>query len=129
LTCINCFETVPSDDILRDFLEDGQIPLCHCGGVYKPNIILFGEQLPVRAYTRAKQAARECDLMLVAGSSLEVAPAGDLPLLAHENGDRLIIVNLQPTHADKYADIVIHGDVVEILPQLAAQFVGEESGD
>lgn len=125
LTCLDCFEIVPSDAILRSFLESGQAPRCPCGGVYKPNVILFGEQLPVRALTRSKREARSCDLMLVAGSSLEVAPAGDLPIMAHEFGARLIIVNLEPTHADKLADVVIHDDVVRVLPELAAIFNGK----
>lgn len=122
LTCLNCFEVVPSEQILATFLQTRQAPRCACGGVYKPNVILFGEQLPVRALTGAKRAARECDVMLVVGSSLEVAPAGDLPILAHEHGAHLIVVNLEPTYADDIADVVIHADVVDILPQLAAPF-------
>lgn len=120
LTCLDCFEIVPSDGVLRAFIENHETPRCPCGGVYKPNVILFGEQLPVRALTRSKRAARECDLMLVVGSSLEVAPAGDLPLIARENGARFIVVNLEPTYADEFADVVIHDDVVRVLPQLAA---------
>jgi len=60
----------------------------------------------------------------VAGSSLEVAPAGDLPILAKEHGARLIIINLSPTAADRYADLRIHGDVAEILPWLVDQVLG-----
>jgi NAD-dependent deacetylase len=61
--------------------------------------------------------------MLVAGSSLEVAPAGDLPLLAQQTGARLIIVNNEVTHVDRLADVVIHADVVDVLPQLAEPFL------
>ena len=64
-------------------------------------------------------AARAADLMLVAGSSLEVAPAGELPALARANGARLILINRGPTHMDDVADIIIRGDVAEVLPQLA----------
>lgn len=122
MTCLDCFDIVPSEAILHDFLKSGEAPRCPCGGVYKPNVILFGEQLPVRALTRSKQEARECDLMLVAGSSLEVAPAGDLPILAQETGARLVIVNLEPTYADDIADVVIRDDVVRVLPELARVF-------
>ncbi|HZD10943.1 MAG TPA: NAD-dependent deacylase [Candidatus Binatia bacterium] len=124
LTCLDCFEIVPSEAILRRFLDTGEVPHCPCGGVYKPNVILFGEQLPVRALSRSKREARACDVMLVVGSSLEVAPAGDLPILAHESGARLIIVNLETTYADDIADVVIHDDVVNVLPLLAAAFKG-----
>lgn len=125
LTCLDCFEIVPSGAILQTFLDSRETPRCPCGGVFKPNVILFGEQLPVRALTRSKREARACDLMLVAGSSLEVAPAGDLPSMAHDAGASLIIVNLEPTYADEIADVVIHDDVVRVLPELAAIFNGK----
>lgn len=125
LTCLRCYDIVPSPTILQQFLESGQTPHCACGGVLKPNVILFGEQLPVRTLNRAKKEARESDLMLVAGSSLEVAPAGDLPLLARESGARLIVVNYDETHVDALADVVIHADVVDVLPRLVAPFLPE----
>lgn len=89
----------------------------------KPNVILFGEQLPVRVLNEAKKQTRLCDTMLVAGSSLEVAPAGDLPILAKELGARLIIVNYEATHIDPLADLVIRADVAELLPRLVEPFV------
>lgn len=122
MTCLRCFEIVPAAAILEEFLVTGETPHCSCGGVLKPNVILFGEQLPVRTVNRAKKELQAADVVLVAGSSLEVAPAGDLPLLALSNGARLIIVNLGPTYLDPQADIVIHADVVEVLPRLAELF-------
>jgi NAD-dependent deacetylase len=71
---------------------------------------------------KAKKQARLCDLMIVVGSSLEVVPVSELPLEAVSNGARLIIVNFDETYADQYADVVIHADVVEVLPQFAAAF-------
>lgn len=124
-TCIRCYRKVPAEPHLEAFLRDGTIPRCEqCGGVLKPDIILFGEQLPARAFLAAQQEARRADVFLVAGSSLEVAPAGDLPILAKEHGARLIIINLSPTAADRYADLRIRGDVAEILPRLADQVLG-----
>ncbi len=122
MTCLRCYDILPSAAILEEFLVTAETPHCPCGGVLKPNVILFGEQLPVRTLNQAKKEAQQADVMLVAGSSLEVAPAGDLPLMARAHGARLIVVNLEPTHVDSYADVVIHGDVVEILPRLAALF-------
>jgi NAD-dependent deacetylase len=122
-TCLNCYHLYDATPILAEFIATGAVPLCAgCGGVLKPNVILFGEQLPVKILQQAQQAARNCDLMLVIGSSLEVAPAGDLPLLAKKAGARIIIVNYEPTHLDYLADVVIHADVVDVLPQLAAAF-------
>lgn len=119
-TCIRCYEIFNAEAALADYLDTGAVPHCPaCGGVLKPNVILFGEMLPTRVMQQAKVQTRRCDLMLVAGSSLEVAPAGDLPLLAKQTGADLIIVNLDETHVDEIADVVIRADVVDVLPSLA----------
>ncbi|MDX1663443.1 MAG: NAD-dependent deacetylase [Candidatus Promineifilaceae bacterium] len=123
MTCLRCYGIVPAEEKMAAFIEDGQAPRCACGGVLKPNVILFGEQLPVRVLQQSQKQTRECDVMLVAGSSLEVAPAGDLPRLAKETGARLIIVNYDETPVDHLADVVIHADVEEVLPRLAAPFL------
>ncbi len=119
--CGQCHRSTPGRPILEKFLEDGLVPHCEaCGGVLKPNVILMGEQLPVALLHEAYAAARGCDVLLVAGSSLEVMPAAELPLEAVMHGARLIIVNLDPTYLDDRADVLIHADVAEILPQIAA---------
>lgn len=118
-TCVHCFTVYDAQPIMEKFLKDRVIPLCKkCGSVLKPNVILFGEQLPYSAFQSAQEAARRCDLMLVVGSSLEVAPASDLPLLAMRNGAKLVIINLDPTHLDSAAAVVIHADAAEVLPQI-----------
>ncbi|TVR19045.1 MAG: NAD-dependent deacylase [Anaerolineaceae bacterium] len=119
-TCIHCFAVCDGENVMRQFLSDGQVPRCpQCGsGILKPNVILFGEQLPFRELQGAQDAARDCDVMVVVGSSLEVAPADGIPLLAHRTGAKLIIVNLEPTPADRYADVVIHGRAAHILPEI-----------
>jgi NAD-dependent deacetylase len=120
-TCIECYTEYDAEPIIRKLLENGEIPRCpQCHGVLKPNVILYGEQLPVRELFAAQQAARRCDLMLVAGSSLQVAPAGDMPLLAKQHGAKLIIVNFEPTHVDRQADVLFHDNVVDVLPRIAA---------
>lgn len=125
-TCMQCLETFQSSKILNGYLENGGIPRCpNCDGVLKPNVILFGEILPMVILNRAKRLTQACDVMLVAGSSLEVAPAGDLPMLAKYSGAQVIIINYGETHLDYLADVVIHADVAEVLPQLASIFVPE----
>lgn len=116
-TCIQCFRVFEGEPILRAFLQDREVPHCSvCGGVIKPNVILFGEQLPYEPLQEARKAAKECDLMLVIGSSLEVAPASDLPLIAARSGAKVAIINLEPTAMDRYVDLVLQGDAAEILP-------------
>ncbi len=116
-TCIQCFRVYEGEPLLRAFLEDHEVPRCPtCGGVIKPNVILFGEQLPYEPLQQARKAAQNCDLMLVIGSSLEVAPASDMPLIAARSGARVAIINLEPTAMDRYVDLVLQGDAAEILP-------------
>lgn len=126
VTCLRCYSIYPSAQHLEKYMETGEVPRCpKCGGVLKPNAILYGEQLPVKTMNEVHRLVRHCDLMLVAGSSLEVAPAGDLPVLAVRSGAKLIIVNFEPTFADYLADVVINADVVDVLPELASQLVVE----
>ncbi|MCI0578435.1 MAG: NAD-dependent deacylase [Chloroflexi bacterium] len=128
VTCLRCYNVYQAGPYLSEFIDTGHVPHCEqCGGVLKPNVILFGEQLPVQVLNEAKKHSRACDVMLVAGSSLEVAPVGDLPFLAAEAGAHLIIVNYEPTHIDHLAEVVIHADVVQVLPQLAAPFLIRQS--
>jgi NAD-dependent deacetylase len=116
--CIRCYSVRDAARAFEKFVKDGEIPRCDCGGILKPNAILFGEQLPMQAFISAQLAVKEADLMFIIGSSLEVAPASDLPELALENGARIIIINQQPTHLDTQTDLVIRGDVAEILPYI-----------
>jgi NAD-dependent deacetylase len=120
MTCISCYQIMDSAPFIENFLSTGIVPRCpQCGGVLKPNVILFGEQLPIRELNAARQVAGRCDVMLVAGSSLEVAPAGDLPAQAHRHGASIILVNLEQTPIDALAKVVIRGDVATVLPQIA----------
>lgn len=124
VTCLSCFSVYPSDPHLDLFLSSGDVPHCDdCGGVLKPNLILFGEQLPVSVMNGARKLASTCDLMLVVGSSLQTSPAGDLPFLATESGARLLIINYHPTPADYLAEVVIRANVVDVLPRLVAPFL------
>ena len=118
-TCIRCYHMVPARPLMEKFVGDGIMPTCEiCGGVMKPNVVLYGEMLPVSVMYEAEQESKSCDLMLVAGSSLEVAPAADLPLIAKKNGAALIVVNKSSTIADAYAAVVLHEDVAMALPRI-----------
>ena len=123
-TCLQCNYQYDAQPFLQAFVEKGELPICpDCTGVLKPDVVLFGEMLPTREIMAAQQAAATCDLMIVVGSSLEVTPVADLPMLTRQKGARLIIVNFTDTYADAWADVVIQADVAEILPQLAAPFL------
>jgi NAD-dependent deacetylase len=125
-TCVACYSEVEAGPFIEQFLRDGVVPRCPgCGGVLKPNCILFGEQLPRLAFEQARAWCAAADLLLVAGSSLEVSPASYLPQLALAGGARLIIVNREPTYLDGRADSVLREDVLEALPALCAEALGD----
>jgi NAD-dependent deacetylase len=84
----------------------------------KPDITLFGEMLPVQTWEQAERHCQRADLMLVAGSSLEVWPAAALPQMAADHGATLIINTYSDTPLDGRADVLLRGDVAEILPEL-----------
>lgn len=78
-----------------------------CGGLLRPAVVLFGEMLPEEPFAMAFEEASRADLFIVLGSSLSVSPANQFPLIAKENGARLIIVNEEATDYDQYADKVV----------------------
>jgi NAD-dependent deacetylase len=107
---------------LQQRIDVGEIdPLCpDCGGFLKAATILFGQRVPDEVLTRARELALACDLFLVVGSSLKVNPAATLPRFALKNDVPLIIINLQPTHLDDYAEIVLNEKAGVVLPPLVA---------
>lgn len=124
LTCTRCYHQQEAVVCLSPFVEKGEIPLCpKCGSVLKPDVILFGEQLPQTAWFQAQREARQCDLMMVAGSSLEVLPVASLPMQALDRGVHLIIINNTPTYLDVRADVAILDDVAEIIPAIAERLL------
>jgi NAD-dependent deacetylase len=124
MSCTQCFKKFESKLHIKEFIEKGSIPTCpNCNGILKPDVILFGEQLPQSAWFDAQRAARQCDLMLVAGSSLEVLPVAGLPMQALDRGAHLIIVNNTPTYLNVRADVVLMQDVSTILPEIAKRAI------
>ncbi len=124
VTCSHCHETYLSDQFqkqLEDTQNPGLLPRCpKCERVLKPDITLFGESLPYDTWQDAEEHCRQADVILVAGSSLEVWPAAALPELAVDHGAHLVINNLTPTFLDRRADVLLPVDVAEALPRIAS---------
>jgi NAD-dependent deacetylase len=100
-------------------LRAGALPQCgRCGGLLRPNVVLFGEVLPAAAYARAEAACQQCDALLVVGSSLQVHPVAGLPALAVRHGGKLAIVNRDPTPCDELAEVVVRGEAGTVLPRI-----------
>lgn len=120
LTCTGCFINYPSDSFVTRYIKQYEIPRCpDCGQILKPDIILFEEQLPKLTWLEALKACRNCRFFLVAGSSLEVTPVATLPLEALSHGARLILINQLPTYLDQRAEVLLRGDVADILPLIS----------
>ena len=117
LTCLDCDHQAPAGPLLER-VRRGEIPRCACGGLFKPDVVLFDELLPRGLFWLAQRAIETCDLVLVAGTALEVAPVCELPLAALRRGARMIIVNQSPTYLDERADVVLREDVAEVLPAI-----------
>jgi NAD-dependent deacetylase len=119
VSCLECGQRYPREQIEERIKGGIKVPRCDsCGGIMKPATISFGQAMPERETRQAEAKAAACDLFLVAGSSLVVYPAAQMPLIAKESGARLIIVNLTPTPHDTHADIVIHDQTGPALSQI-----------
>ncbi len=124
--CVTCYRRTSTDGLLTRFARTGALPRCEaCGGILKPDVVLFGEQLPLQTVRAAQALLASSDLLLIAGSSLEVTPAALFPQRALEAGARLIIVNREPTYLDVRADVVFRQDVIEVLPALADEVLSD----
>lgn len=99
---------------------------CECGGKLRPSVVLFGEMLPEDAIMKAAEESEKADLFIVLGSSLTVTPANQFPLIAKQNGAKLVIVNLEPTEFDIYADLVINDRKIGEVLQEADQQLGSK---
>ncbi len=127
-TCINCFHKIEISNQIEDFVQKKIIPHCEkCGGILKPDFVLFGEQLPFDIVNEARSWIRSSTLILVLGSSLEVIPVAYYPIDALNSGARLIIINNEKTYLDDRADIIFHDDVADVLPKITAEVLDERN--
>ena len=101
--CLVCGSTQTPSQV-RGQIQNGRLPpLCACGGVLKPDITFFGEELPREAFEGAFAEAQRCSLLLVLGTSLTVYPVASLPEVVLRRGGTVVIVNAQPTPLDGQA--------------------------
>ena len=115
-TCMACGDRYELAPIAEAFLGDETLPVCEaCGGIIKMATISFGQAMPEAAMRRAHEEAFKCDLFLVIGSSLVIQPAAAIPVVAKQNGARLVIINWEPTPLDDDADLVLNLEIGPIL--------------
>ena len=110
--CMKCRKFHPAE-MVRDAAD---IPLCDCGGIIKPDVVLYEESLDEQTMLRSIQAIAKADLLIVGGTSLTVYPAAGL--LRYYNGNRLVLINRDATPYDDAADLVFHDSLGNIFSQL-----------
>jgi NAD-dependent deacetylase len=122
-SCLACGHRAALADVVAA-LADAPAPACpSCGEIVKPDVVMFGELLPVAAIDRAFELARDAGLLLVVGSSLEVHPVAQLPEETLAAGGELAIVNRGATDYDSRAAVRIDGGAGETLSALAGALV------
>ncbi len=97
-------------------------PLCDCGGIYRPEVVFFGEIIPPEHLWRSRQLASDCDLMLVIGTSATVQPAALMPHIAKESGSKVIEINPEETPlTGSISDYLILGKAGEVMSSIITE--------
>ncbi len=110
--CVKCGKFYPAE-----FIRDSQdVPRCDCGGIVKPDVVLYEEQLDYSTLEKSVAAIRRADMLIVAGTSLTVYPAAGL--LQYYRGRRLVLINRDATPYDSQANLVLHESLGKVFSQL-----------
>lgn len=110
--CTRCRKFYPAE-----YVKNGQgIPRCGCGGIVKPDVVLYEESLDQDTIEKSVRAIRGADMLIVAGTSLTVYPAAGL--INYYRGDRLVLINRDETPYDSFANLVFHESLGTIFSQL-----------
>jgi NAD-dependent deacetylase len=110
--CVRCYSEYTVDHIIKAPL----VPKCtNCGGIVRPDVVLYGEGLDGYVFEGAKRAIAEADVLIVGGTSLTVNPAA--ALVNYYGGEHFIIINKTPTPYDMYAEAVIREPIEEVLAE------------
>ena len=110
--CISCGKTYSEDEILKT----DDLNICECGGIIRPDIVLYEEGLDMNKFSKAINYISNCDLFIVGGTSLAVYPAAGL--LRYYNGNKLVILNMEKTPMDELADYIYYGDISKIMEDI-----------
>lgn len=100
-----------------DIMNNGTgVPKCECGGVIRPDIVLYEEPLDDEVVSKAISYIRHADVLIIGGTSLNVYPAAGL--INYYRGNKLVLINLSETPYDSYADLIIHEKIGEVFSQI-----------
>ncbi len=114
--CLDCGRRFPFEEIKSRIESGEEIPDCpSCRGTLKPDIVMFGEQLPYKVLEEAGLRSRAADLFIVIGSTLVVYPAAYMPVYAVDSGAKLVIINIGDTPMDRKAAVLINAKAGETM--------------
>lgn len=122
----SCMECGRNFDLAAILACEG-VPHCPCGGVIKPDVVLYGEMLDEHVMDAACRELREADTLIVGGTSLVVYPAAGL--IHHFEGERLVLINRQRTSCDDLATYISREPIAEALSSAAAECLSETGTD
>jgi NAD-dependent deacetylase len=115
LVCISCRRHYSREEIPPEMFP----PMCACLNILKPDVVFFGEMIPMHALLAARSEAHDCDVMLVVGTSAQVEPAASLPYTAKSNGATIIEINPEPTPlTHSISDIAIQASASLVMPAI-----------
>jgi len=117
---IKCSVCDFKDEMITEFSEIP--PLCKCGNILRPDVVWFGESLPQDVWQKAIIFSSQCDLMIIAGTSLVVSPANTLPIYAKQNNAKLIEINPEKTEMSSEMDLVIRNTSARVLSEFVSMF-------
>lgn len=112
--CIDCHTYYNSPTLQTA----GGVPKCKCGGLIRPDVVWFGENLPMEEFSGGEKAAEWSDICFVVGTSAVVYPAAYIPKSAKRGGSYLVEINLEATELSPYADYSLFGPAGKILPEI-----------
>lgn len=110
--CMRCHK--PYD--VRDIAAGIGVPKCECGGIIKPDVVLYEESLDSYTINKSVEYIRNADILIIGGTSLAVYPAAGL--IDYYRGNKLVLVNKSETPADRRANLVIHAPIGQVFAQL-----------
>ena len=111
--CTKCYKFYSLEDIMKR----AGVPKCTCGGIIKPDVVLYGENLDYNILTKSISKISHADLLIVVGTSLLVQPANSL--IRYFQGSKIIIINKEKTPYDYVANVVINDDIIKVVNEIS----------
>ena len=112
---MNCGRFYP----VKAIIDSTDIPYCSCGGIIKPDVVLYEEALDEQVVRAAVDAIRKADLLIIGGTSLAVYPAAGL--IRYYQGEQLVMINRSPTPADSEATLLINSSIGEVFKNISEE--------